>query len=199
MVDVQSAGSVHSDEGEVQQLSLYQMSENAHAMSNPPEASQSSHWPVFQTIRRRFDPLSPPKTVAEFHAMFPFNDKDSDVSKKSTAYAMFNAAKVLNRPWERCRAIEAMKSRISSIDERDTVIQWISEKDMRDKDRRGEIGSTTVNWDTTNPLQFEPFIIEKFLAFPGCPVEASSEGRVEKEVGNLVINIIAGTGFRDRE
>jgi hypothetical protein len=54
-------------------------------------------------------------------------------------------------------------------------------------------GDTTLNCNSQDQLLFEPFIVENFLSFPGCSSEMSSEGPMEKIVGNLLKGIVAGS------
>jgi len=179
--DIQSTGSTHSDGARAPPLP-------------PPEIVQY----VYSAILTKPEPR---ETLESNMILFKywFNENDHLEMKEAMAHGLNEERRVLNYPWERRRAIKAMVERIQSIFGLDEVIKPLHPIHIKPNDDTFGNGDTTLNNDAQDLLLFEPFIIEKFLAFPGCSGKMSSEGPVEKIVGNLLKGIVAGSDLIDRE
>jgi hypothetical protein len=179
--DIQSTGSTHSDGARAPRLP-------------PPEIVQYVYSAIFTTPE-------PQEMLEENMILFKywFDENDPLEKKEAMAQGLNEERRVLNYPWERRRAIEAMFKRMESMSGLDDVVKQLQPIHIKYNDNTFGNGDTTLNNDAQDLLLFEPFIIEKFLAFPGCSGEMSSEGPVEKIVGNLLKGIVAGSDLIDRE
>jgi hypothetical protein len=178
--DIQSTGSTHSDGARAPPLP-------------PPEIVQYVHSEILGTPE--------PRETLEANILlkYRFDDNDPREKKEAMAHGLSEERRVLNHPWERRRAIEAMFQRLKYISGLEEVVKLLQPIHIKPNDNTFGNGDITLNNDAQDLLLFEPFIIEKFLAFPGCSGTMSSEGPVEKIVGNLLKGIVAGSDLIDRE
>ena len=179
-VDLQSEGSTHSDGKRAPSLP-------------PPEIVQYIY------IGGSEEPQHLATLEESILLKYWFDENDTPEQKQAMAKGLMEECRVLNYPWERHRVIRAMFTQLYSIPGIDEVLKALPEDQLKRNDDDYGNGNTAINWNTEDLLIFEPFIVEKFLAFPGCGKKMDSEGSVEKIVGNLLKGIVAGSDFIDRE
>jgi hypothetical protein len=126
-----------------------------------------------------------------------FKDSDPLECKVEIANALHKKIQTLTGPSMRYQWIVSMYTWIDQIPS--APIEHLEGSEIKSQDSEYGYGDTTYNSDTDDKLKYEPYIIAKFLAFPGVYKEACSEGTVEAIVGGLLQGIVAGPGLADRE